>query len=573
MLKKWLNEARAGRPVWLDDVRENCEKSGVCIPCILRLTAADGSVHDRPIAVPVFENEAERSFVLEYLAAFVFNILSCFGGRELRFFLPEGEDSLRELVSSLREVFQLESNQRSGYGKVISISERLSRAFSGEEFRFVLDDMSRYAPHREDTSTHVVNLGEKLRNLTKRAEKAFCCGLDIGGTDIKAAVSLDGELLFVKVFDWDPASETSADALLKPILLLTRLLRLSAVCPQEPIFLAAMGPEADLEQMRLAVETLEKSYADKLRGFDSIGVSFPDVVIRDRILGGETPKTQGIRQNGSTDYDRELARLSELNEELEKLCRAHAQVHTANDGGIAAFTAAVEMACRGERIEDGVFAHSIGTDLGTGYYTVAGKLPDLPLEMYDYLIDLGSYPQRSFPPDDVRSVRNENSGLPDARKYLGQSAAFRLASEKKPEILRPYLADDGAGLRVRREPDDMRKPCLEHLMHLASQGQPEAMEIFRQIGRHLGWISREIRFVLQPETNKRFLYGRFIKHPACFSLLQEGCREVMAELELVAANEELACSPLMRQLARLNHSSVAQFGQAIGAIYFGLSGN
>ena len=53
-------------------------------------------------------------------------------------------------------------------------------------------------------------------------------------------------------------------------------------------------------------------------------------------------------------------------------------------------------------------------------------------------------------------------------------------------------------------------------------------------------------------------------------MLQEGCRTVMPELELIAADEELAASPLMRTLAARGEGSVARFGQAVGAIYYGL---
>ena len=52
-----------------------------------------------------------------------------------------------------------------------------------------------------------------------------------------------------------------------------------------------------------------------------------------------------------------------------------------------------------------------------------------------------------------------------------------------------------------------------------------------------------------------------------FRLLQEGCREIMPELRLEAADEDLTCTALMRQLP--SHGvTVAQFGQAVGAMYY-----
>ena len=305
----------------------------------------------------------------------------------------------------------------------------------------------------------------------------------------------------------------------------------------------------------------------------SLGLSFPDVVIRDRILGGETPKTRGLRDSHSEqDYEKELLELSGLNDRLATLCRPGSRVHALNDGSMAAFSAAVELACAGEdaALEKGVFAHSLGTDLGSGWLRADGTVPQIPLELYDLLIDLGSFPQRERDAEDLRSTRNENSGLPGARRYLGQAAAYRLAWERRPSLLEGETEERDGILQIRSSPEDRRKPCLERLMRRAEAGDDDARAVFRQIGEHLGHISREIQILLAPETERRYLFGRFVRHPGCFRLLQEGCRAVMPELELVAADEELAASPLMRALAARGEGSVARFGQAVGAIYYGL---
>ena len=128
--------------------------------------------------------------------------------------------------------------------------------------------------------------------------------------------------------------------------------------------------------------------------------------------------------------------------------------------------------------------------------------------------------------------------------------------------------EDGV-LAIQMQPD-LRKPCLEHLMQLAQEGDPRARAVFRQIGAHLGRVSRELEFLLHPETRTRFLFGRFLKKPACFQLLREGCGEVAPELCLEAADEMLAATPLMGSLAQRGDGAVAQYGQAVGAIYFSL---
>ena len=45
----------------------------------------------------------------------------------------------------------------------------------------------------------------------------------------------------------------------------------------------------------------------------------------------------------------------------------------------------------------------------------------------------------------------------------------------------------------------------------------------------------------------------------------------MPGLELIAADENLAYSAMMRALTGIEGCTVAQFGQAIGSIYYGLT--
>jgi hypothetical protein len=305
---------------------------------------------------------------------------------------------------------------------------------------------------------------------------------------------------------------------------------------------------------------------------DGLGISFPDVVIRNRIVGGETPKTRSMRENTSLDYETEFQKLSRLKDYLAALCKPGTPIRITNDGNMAAFTAAMEMAhsAHKEAIEKGVVAHSLGTDLGTGWLNADGTIPEISLELYDFLLDLGSWPSRALPTQDLRCVRNENSGLPGVRRYIGQAAAFRLAQRLKPELLDGFTVTNGAYLSIQEAPQDLRKPCLEWLMQCAQNGDPEAQDIFRQIGVHLAQINREMEYLLSPATNIRFLFGRFVKKPRCFALLQEGYASVAPQIHLEAADDSLACTPLMLALSQRKDVTVAQFGQAIGSIYFSL---
>lgn len=60
----------------------------------------------------------------------------------------------------------------------------------------------------------------------ERCGSGVCCGIDIGGTDIKAAVAVDGRLVCVKEYDWNPAASLVAEGITGPIVLLVQLMAL-----------------------------------------------------------------------------------------------------------------------------------------------------------------------------------------------------------------------------------------------------------------------------------------------------------------------------------------------------------
>lgn len=558
MLSQWLQQARSGGSVWLSDVREQCAAQPDHIPVTMQLTLTDGTRRDFALPIPRWRDAEQRQFVRQYVTASVFNTLSALSGRRLAFYLDSGEKEAVSLLAEQDDIFQVHCPARSGCGKVINIADRLCRAFDGGTFSFAILDSGTYVPAPAPQPKRG-DLLPRLRRAVERCRQGVCCGIDIGGTDIKAAVAVDGRLICVKEYDWDPAASPVAEGLIDPIVLLTRLMACCAagMTPRLEQALEKNAPDAEMAQ------AVAQSTALPL---DVLGISFPDVVIRDRIVGGESPKTKGMRENPAVDYETAFARLGGLAELLRPLCRDGAAVHMTNDGHIAAFTAAAELAFSPKEpdFSGGVIAHALGTDFGVGYLNSDGTIPEMPVELYDFLLDLGSFPQRRLPPEDLRSTCNENSGLPGARRYLGQAAAFRLAYAADPALLADFAENRGGILLV---PPERRKPCLAYLMAQAAAGNEAAQGVFRQIGRGVGQISRELRWLMRPQTEERYLFGRFVKEPVCFRLLQEGCRGVVPDLRLEAADEDLTCTPLMRQLP--GHGvTVAQFGQAVGAMYY-----
>ncbi len=574
MLSAYIKQAKAGAPLWLPQLREELLASSACGRIILRLTACDGQTADFRHPLPAWHGKEERAFVADYLRACVHNAISALGGRELRFFADTGDAGLMRLLDEVQSSFA----PGGAYAKCVQVATRISKAAGCPPFSFAVQDMWEYSPIGRVEGTPGKALAPRLCAAAEQAQTGAYCGVDVGGTDIKLAASLDGRLICIKEFDWNPATGTVAEDITDPILLLTRLMR-ACLAAQGPagthslreILGRALEASASLKQIAAAVARAEETLGTAVDLLDGIGLSFPDVVINNRILGGETPKTKGIRENPAVHYETELSKIGALQEGLQALCRQSGRVRITNDGHMAAFVAAMEMAAgEGSELAGGVIAHTLGTDLGTGWLGEDGGIPEMPLELYDLLLDLGSLPTRGLAAADLRSVRNENSGLPGARRYMGQAAAFRLAAELKPSLLNGFARQEGDLLLMPTEPEDMRKPCLEKLMALAEAGDAAAAEIFRRIGAHLGWLSREMDFLLQPKIDTRFLFGRFVKRQSCFDLLCQGCAETAPRARLLAADEGLARTPLMKQLAKRQDATVAQFGQAVGGIYFSI---
>ncbi len=569
MLKEMLMRSDAGQPLWLPDVRD-AFRAGEGVPLVLRLCSFDAETRDFPHVLPRWENEAERALVRDYLCASIHNALSACGGYEMVLFSDPEEKEVSKLLDELPQLFQLSERRRGGLGKVVNIADRMGRAFGRGAFRIERTDI-RYYRHGKELEREAAPVAERLRSLSREAERVNLVGIDVGGTDIKLAAAARGKLVAVKEYDWNPSAFPTADRIIEPILLLTRLMRacIAAGGADEGLARALRRDATDAEIAAAVAEAEARFDTDVL---DAIGVSFPDIVLGDRIVGGETPKTDGLRRNDTVDYEAEFGRLSGLRDLLLPLCRGRGRCRVVNDGNMAAFTAAAELACGDapEQTARGVVAHSLGTDLGTGWLQADGTIPQLPLELYDLLLDLGAGPASRLPAEDLRSTRNENSGMTDARRYLGQSAAFRLAYELEPSLLEGFTEEKDGVLRIRTEPEDLRKPCLEHLMRRAEEEGPAA-EVFRRIGRNFAVVSREMAYLLAPETDTRFLFGRFVKSERCFALLREGCAELLPSLRLENGGEGLANTPLMRALAARRDVTVAQFAQAVGALYYALT--
>lgn len=587
MLKKFLEQARADQPVYITDVRDAFQANGTR-PFHIHVTLYDGTVRAFPLCLPQTNTPDEAQFVADYIHATLYNILSSLGAVHIDLYLDPVDEAAQALAQGLDTVFQtaLPKTARTGFGKSLNVNERTIFALTQgkEQFAFRIHAIAD-EPSVADAAASAVSEPVFARLPSETAGRMLL-GMDIGGTDIKFAVSIDGKLALCKEFDWFPASFARAEQLIDPILLLTRMLRaagsLYAAGQANAIDRIALSKTATLAQMEAGTLAMEQA-ATQLRNFDAIGLCFPDVVIRNQIVGGETYKTRGMRENTALDYEAQFARITGLCDLLRAYVTPDGAVMNTNDGPMAAFTAAVEQAAAGADVSHGFFAHTLGTELGTGWVRPDGSIPEIPLEVYNFIIDLGSFPQKQYGANDVRSINNFNTLLPGTlQKYACQSGVFRLAvrdlPEKAPAVYEEALArglfqwQDGQ-LLVPTAPVDQRKPCLEFFMAKAAEPAQEACaEIFRQIGEYMAVTWSETEYILCPETPDRTLFGRLVKNPVCFRLMCEGAARRAPQLRQYAADGSLANTVLMQQLEQHPDYTVAQFAQAIGAIYYGCLG-
>jgi hypothetical protein len=565
-----VDAAKDGRPVYISTVRERLERLDPAAS--FRLTAAvrgfDADDRVFSFTLPKFASLAadERAMVIEYVLAGLYNIISTVGGHGVALEADGDDGEGVELAAIFEHEFGigLDRLDRPGYGRAVNVSERMYEAISPEgtpdrgTSRVVSErpaSVARPAP-RASSGGGIADLCDLSRS---DLDRVAICGIDIGGTDIKLCLAVDGQVASFLEYDWFPAAFTAIDQIIDPILLLVRLLRLEGARARglrdaealTEVLKPAFGRAASVGEIEAAVRAGEALLAEPF-ALDAIGVCFPDVVVRDKIVGGEVYKTRGMRHHLGPAYEGEFRRLSGLNEELHAFVKPGGVVGIVNDGPMAAFTAAVELGTVDPvSIKNGVFAHTLGTELGSGWVTEGGAIPEIPLEIYNCIIDLGSYPERAFSPDDVRSVNNFNTRLAGTlQKYTSQSGVFRLAAKYLPEqdpalyaeiLERGLLEDSSSGLFVPTEPKDMRKPLLEFLMAAAEAGgHPAVDRIFREIGEFMAVAWLESRWLLAPAVERRIIFGRLVKRRACFDLMVEGARSIAPALELEVADDEMA---------------------------------
>ena len=276
MLKTFLEKAANDQSVYITDVREAFQARGTR-PFHLHVTLYDRSVRAFDLRLPETVGEDEEKFVAEYVYANVYNLLSSLGGVGIDVYLDKSDKAALALVQGLDRVFQLERDKtaRTGYGKCLNVNERVLAVLLGgeEKFSFGVHDVKEEPAIEPPAAVTGRPVFDRLPTMTRGR---MVLGMDIGGTDVKLAVSVDGQLALCKEFDWFPASYPLAEQITGPLLLLARLLRaagsLYRAGRQDEIDQTALGKHATLTEMERGAEAMEQAAGGDLRSFDAIGL-------------------------------------------------------------------------------------------------------------------------------------------------------------------------------------------------------------------------------------------------------------------------------------------------------------
>ncbi len=535
--------------------------------------------------------QGERELYRRYLLAMMNNLLVSFGGAGLELYFDETDQELKSLAEEAVAEFQADSprNDRKSYGVYLNYINRMNVFLGLGRFAFQLKDLSAWPkldPEKEYRIYVPQKEEEELKLLKRTAtelEGRCICSLDVGGNSIKGAVVKDGRALVLKEYQWYPTGCRTAQEMNDPMLLMVRFLSACTGLMERNGNLAAaeaaFAKNVPYGQLLAETEALERSGICTKGRFDAIVIGFPDIVVHNKIAGGESFKHQGMKNNPDTDYEVEFFKTSDLDELAAPYAKEGAPVVVLNDGNAASYITSVEQTFAPESFidENGMFCCTIGTEMGTGFISRGGTIQHIPLEGFQHVIDLGNEEYRKYPPADLRSVNSTNTGIPGVvQKYISQMGLFRMALTALWESKDPLFEklqemgliayDAGADtLYSVLEPEDRRGTLTRFLVSQLSEGCPAVEEAFRMMGKAMGILIDQDRLIFPEITTRRLLSGGIIADDRAFALMREGLRAYNPSYDVMRLDEETMYSPLLRSMTPEQRS----FNVAIGSAYIG----
>lgn len=526
-----------------------------------------------------------------YLLAMINNMLVSFGGSKLSIYREEGSEFLDQLLMSAIAEFQQDSlrNDRTGYGVYLNYINRMNVFLGLGRFKIEICNIKewpRLNPEKE-YRIYIPEDEKKEQELLRRTATELLgtciCSLDVGGNSIKGAVVKDGKILVLKEYQWYPTGCKVAEEMNDPMILMVRFLSVCTGLMERDGSLTKIQnafvcntPYAEL--LSITKQAEEEGIFSEGR-FDSIVVGFPDIVVHNKIAGGESFKHLGLKNNPETDYEIEFFKTSDLDDMVAPYGKPGAPIIVLNDGNAASYITSVEQAFAKEAFldENGLFANTIGTEMGTGFISQGGTIQHIPLEGFQHVIDLGNEEYQNYPASDIRSVLSTNTGIAGVvQKYISQMGLFRMAittlyERKEPlftELLEKGLLtfDEKADVMSSvLEPKDRRGELTRYLVAQLEKKNEAVEEAYRMMGKAMGILIDQDKRIFPEIATTRLLSGGIIANNRAFELLREGLKAHNSSYEVMRLDEETMYSPLLKSMKPEERN----FNVAIGSAYIG----
>ncbi|MDI9491238.1 MAG: ROK family protein [Clostridiaceae bacterium] len=487
-----------------------------------------------------------------YLVALVNNIISTFGGLDLQIYYDKSCADQNNLFLNLDNVFQISESTRTSYGSFINYSDRINRHFNKPNFKFSYYHFDEKISLKENEKFSIRELEApsiKISNseITDLPNNQIWISLDVGGNSIKGVLYQNGNILSMKDYSWFPARMTEADEFNGGIENVIRFL------------LKEIGFENDLSKK-----------------VDAMIIGYPDIIIDNKIIGGETYKHLGIRTKYCNNYEQEYRKLYSLDELLQKYLKNDGKLIILNDGNVAALIETIERILLPDEYGKDflTMVHTIGTEMGTGFLSSIPIVQKIPLECYQYVIDLGMQNYSKYVPSDIRSINNTNSEISGTvQKYVTQMGLFRLSItdmlENDPNSFQQLITEGfieyrGNELRVVTDPEDMRSKLTYFLTdEMLHKGNKSVRRALLQMGHALAATIDQVKMIIPEMGTERVLSGGIVSDTIAYNTLKEGLHSVKPTYNISRLGDKPSKLPLVQSLPPNKRS----FQIAVGELY------
>lgn len=527
----------------------------------------------------------------KYLLAMINNLLVSFGGALLKLYFDLSDKNLAEMAARALSRFQADHvrNDRTGYGVYLNYINRMNVFLGLGKFRIEVCALEAW-PDLDEMEQYFIYLpedGGKEQDILRRSavemEDRTFCSLDVGGNSIKGAVVQDGKVKVLKEYQWYPTGYKVAEEMNAPMILMVRFLSACTGLLDKEGTLDRIRETLDSQmpyhQLLKWTEKLEEEGIRTKERFDSVVIGFPDIVVHNKIAGGESFKQLGLKNNPDTDYEIEFFKTSDIDRMVAGYVKKGAPVVVLNDGNAASYITSVEQAFSADNFIDayGMFANTIGTEMGTGFISRAGTIQHIPLEGFQHVIDLGNEAYASYPAADIRSVCSMNTGIPGTiQKYISQLGLFRMAVTALYEAKDPLygrLLEEGLinyaperdSLTTVTAPKDRRGQLTRRLIAQLDERTSAVEAAFRTMGKALGVLIDQDKMIFPEIVTTRLLSGGIIANNRAYELLTEGLHAHNPTYNVMRLDEETMYSPLLRSI----RPDQRNFNVAIGSAYIG----